>query len=259
MINGMYLSTMGAMVQSTRHATIANNLSNANTSGFKPDWTVFRALDAESALQGSHRGEIDEILEETGGGVWLDRTCTNFRGGTLRQTGNPLNAALEDSDPGQRSFFRIREPSSGKMLYTRDGHFTVREDGALVTHTGAQVLTADGDQIEVPPGSQLSIARDGSVIDQNNEIVGQIGVVRTADLDELTKIGGNAYEASDEARFEVYQEGVLNRYVEDSATDPIQEMVNMIEAHRTYETNMKFLTIQDETLGDTVRRVAALA
>lgn len=260
MIYGMYLSTMGAMVQSSRHATIANNLANANTTGFKPDWTVFRAVDAESEMNNNYAGEIDAILERTGGGVWLDRTVSNFQGGTLQETGNPLDLALDDSDdPRYRKFFRIRRDGDDTDYYTRDGHFAVRADGRLVTMSGASVLNADGDEIVVPVGSRPTVALDGMIFDQNGEELGQVGVVRTADLGRLQKMGDNLYTAEDDATFENQQGGVLAGMLESSATEPVFEMVDMVEAHRTYETNMSFLRIQDETLGETVRRVSATA
>ena len=72
MINGMYISTMGAMVQATRHATIANNLANVNTTGYKPDWARFRHIPSESEWNPEIRIAPDEILRRTGGGAWME-------------------------------------------------------------------------------------------------------------------------------------------------------------------------------------------
>lgn len=258
MIYGMYLSTMGAMSQSARHGTIANNLANANTTGYKPDWTVFRAVDAESVLKNSQREGLDQILEKTGGGVWVDETVSNFKVGALQETGNPLDMALDDSDdPRYRRFFTIRKEADGEMHYTRDGSFRVRGDGRLVTISGAEVTSINGDPIDIPVGARVHVAKDGTLFDQNDAEIAQVGVVRTADFGRLQKIGENLYIAEDGAQLEPAPSGVMGGHVEGSAVEPVFEMVDMVEAHRTYETNMTFLRIQDETLGDSVRRISA--
>lgn len=89
-------------------------------------------------------------------------------------------------------------------------------------------------------------------------MLGQIGVMRTADYEDLVKVGDNLF-FSDGAEWENWQNGVMPGYLEMSATHAIEEMTNMIEASRIYETNMRFLSIQDEQLGNAVRRIGQRA
>jgi len=263
MINGMYLSTMGAMVQVARHGSTANNLANTSTPGFKPDWTLYRAIPAESVLLDGNRAEIDRILQETGGGVWLERTVSDFTAGSYRATGNPLDLAIDDSkaDPGRTGFFMVRSADlAGDVYYTRDGHFMVNADGSLVNARGDHVLDTGGNPITIPAqATEVRVAEDGRIYNAADSAeIAQIGVVRTADPTKMRKIGDNLFRRED-AELQNDQRGIQEGTIEESAANPIYEMVSMIEGYRTYEANMRFIQIQDETLGDTVRRVGAVA
>ncbi|MCX7935157.1 MAG: flagellar hook-basal body protein [Planctomycetota bacterium] len=259
MIYGIYLSTMGALVQARRHDITANNLANVNTPGFKPDWAIFREVLAESLRQPGHRSEIDAILEKTGGGVWLDKTISNFKAGPLRLTGNPLDLALEDREAGKVSFFQVRKPDAAEVYYTRNGHFMLDQQRRLVTADGHLVLSPAGEPVVLPASGAFRINDDGAIFNEANEQVGQIGVVRTAEPNKLRKIGDSLFANPERAALAVDQRGIRAGVLEDSGANAIFEMVNMIEGHRLYEANMRFISIQDETLGQVVQRIAAVA
>jgi flagellar basal body rod protein FlgG len=260
MIYGMYLSTMGALVQARRHEAIANNLANASTTGFKPDWTIFRSIPAESALQPGHRTEIDALLEKTGGGVWLDRTASNFRSGPFRVTGNPLDLAIEDRDAQRTGFFMVRRPGESQVLYTRNGGFHQDLQGHLVTDSGGLVLSPERDPILLPPGETVRIDKDGVILDSRNNVLGSVGVAETADASPLRKVGDNLFaDDRNQVGFTLRRGGIRPEALEESGTNPIAEMAGMIEGHRAYEANMRFLTLQDDTLGQVVTRIAAFA
>ncbi|MDR1520782.1 MAG: flagellar hook basal-body protein [Planctomycetota bacterium] len=267
MIYGMYLSTMGALVQSHRHATIANNLANANTQGFKPDWSIFAEVPVENEFHPDRFFQWDKILMNTGGGVWNDASVTNLAPGPMRESGNPFDLALHDEPgSGQHSFFRLRPDNAGadEIYYSRDGHFIPDQDGVLRNVVGDLVLSPDGVPVNVTPpvpGSAITVRGDGVIVANNpanggNDILGQIGVFRTADHRDMVKTGDSRF-ISDGARMENWQNGVMSGYLEESATNAIEEMTNMIEASRIYETNMRFLSIQDEQLGNAVSRIAS--
>lgn len=256
---------MGALVQSGRHATIANNLANTNTHGFKPDWSIFQAVPTENEWHPERRFQWDKILMNTGGGVWNDKTITNLSPGPLQHTGNPLDVALHD-EPGsdKHSFFMIRQGDNpeGDILFTRDGHFVPDQDGVLRTVSGDLVVGPAGEPIILAPAEegQIHVRDDGSIVNLTlaggTEVLAVLGVQRTADFADMKKLGDSRFLA-DGAMMEPWQAGVKGEYIEESATNAIEEMTNMIEASRIYDTNMRFLTIQDETLGQTVRRVGA--
>ncbi len=264
MIYGMYLSTMGALAQSQRHATISNNLANTNTNGFKPDWSIFKEVPVENEFHPGRFYHWDEILMQTGGGTWNETTFTNLSPGPMEYTANPFDIALHDEPhSGKYSFFTMRADAPGsETYYSRDGHFVPDQNGILRNMAGDLVLDPAGNALNVtaPDGSVVTIREDGVIVANNGEnfILGQIGISRTSDWDLMVKIGDNHFR-SEGATMENYQDGVWGGYLEKSSTSAIEEMTNMIEASRIYETNMRFLTIQDEQLGNAVSRIARQA
>lgn len=262
MIYGMYLSTMGALVQTHRHATISNNLANTNTNGFKPDWSVFTEVPVENEFHPERIFQWDKVLMNTGGGTWNDITYSNLAPGPMEWTANPFDVALHDEPHSDKySFFTIRPDVQGaEVYYSRDGHFVPDQDGILRNMAGDLVLGPDGQAINVtaPENSVITVNEQGFIVANTldgNLILGQIGVSRTPDWDLMVKIGDNRFR-SEGAEMENYQDGIMGGYVEKSATSAIEEMTNMVEASRIYETNMRFLSIQDEQLGNAVRRIA---
>lgn len=266
MIYGMYLSTMGAMVQSQRHATISNNLANSTTNGFKPDWSVFTEVPVENEFHPERNMFWDKILMNTGGGVWNDTTVTNITPGPMQETGNIFDLALADEpNSGMTSFFTVRpDRADASTYYTREGHFVPDQNGILRNMAGDMVLDPGGNAINVtaPLGATVSVNEFGAIIANSEEggnlVLGQIGVMRTANYEDLVKVGDNLF-FSDGAEWQNWQNGVMGGYLEMSATHAIEEMTNMIEASRIYETNMRFLSMQDEQLGNAIRRIAQRA
>jgi flagellar basal body rod protein FlgG len=275
MINGMYLSTMGAMCEMARHETVANNLANANTDGFKPNFSIFRNVPAESVIKGEHRREIDRLLEKTGGGAWMDRTATDFTPGPVINTDNPLHVAINDHDPDRVSFFMTRAPNGAadEIRYSRNGSFMRAENGMLVTPDGDLVLNAAGGPIELTNSQGIyKVADDGTIsvsIDGiQNDVVGQIGLAslpREHAQFGLRQLGGNRYIIDQTIDFPIEFDtanrsaNMVSGMLEQSSTNPVYEMVDMINAHRSFELNMKFLTMQDQTLGQALSRLTARA
>lgn len=254
MINGVYISTMGAMTQASQHGQIANNLANTDTPGFKPVYATFREVLAESLLQPGWRPEINEKLVNTGGGAWMNSDSTAFVNGPLRETGNPLNAAIIDTN----GFFEVLK--DGQKYLTRDGSFTLDAAGNLVMSDGkTMVLDKGGNPLNLQGNEGLVyIGTDGSIKnEETGEALGKLSLVKADDLTKVEKIGDNLF---DPAEAEVTQAAltVNSGTIEGSAVNPIREMVAMIEATRAYQANMKFITIQDETLGRTVSTVGSV-
>lgn len=268
MINGMYLSCMGAMVEQAKHETTANNLANSETTGFKPDFATFMSIPAESVWKGLGRRESDLILEKTGGGVWMDQTTSDFTQGPMRETGSTFDLSIMDeNDKDKVSFFMIRpqgEQNADKTFYTRNGNFTQNSEGMLVTKNGDMVLDATGQPISIPAlnGGKLGVNRDGEITitrGTEEQIVGQVGLASTT-LSEaqrgLKKLGDSLFEP-DTAVMVGSPIGtkIASGVIEQSAVEPVKEMVAMIEGQRMYEQNMKFLSLQDESLGAAISRL----
>jgi flagellar basal body rod protein FlgG len=245
---------MGAMVESSQHGLVSNNLANANTVGYKSNVGTFRELLCESLLQPGHRPEVNKLLEKTGGGTWLNSTATVFENGPVNYTGNPLNAAIVDKN----GFFQVQK--DGQTYLTRDGEFSLNGDGQLVMADGkTPVLSDAGGPIDLAAyGGMVEIRSDGSIVSQEDgALIANLGLYRVEgdEFSKLEKVGDNMFNVKDGANLAAGGVRVAGGAVEDSAVNPVTEMVKMIEATRAYQANMKFITIQDETLGKTVSSV----
>lgn len=249
MIYGLYQSAAGMMVNEHRQDVLANNIANAETPGFKRQIASFaERIRADHA--GVRHGASDPRLDALTGGLWLAQTRTDFSEGTLTPTGQPTDVAL--AGPG---FFEV-ETERGRFL-TRDGRFTTLPDGQLVSVTdGARVLGVGGGPLRINPrGGDISISEDGRV-QQDNVSVGELSVVDVADY--------NALRQTEKGRFVVPQglatkksdAAVVQNQIESSGSQPMQELVSMIEASRAYQLNAQMASLQDQSLG---RLIAAVS
>jgi len=220
-ISGMYNLIDGSMTQQLRFETIANNMANSNTNGFKKDIISFyEALDMQS------------------------NSSTDFSPGPLRYTGNELDVALSS-----KGFFKVETPNG--LRYTRDGAFSINAEGILVTGNGDTVLGQSG-PITLENG-EVYIGRDGQVV-VNNESVDKILVVDFDDPQLLRKEGGSYYSyqgenngISTEPDAEIQQ-----KYLEGSNVNPTQEIVKMIETYRAFESVEKAIQSIDALTGTMV-------
>ncbi len=275
------------MAQSERLDTVANNLSNMDTPGFKKDIPTFKEYlahqEREHGAPEIPRGPITnkELYPLDGRDqsfVINDQTISNFKQGALRVTQNPLDLALDG--PG---FFEVSTPNG--VHYTKHGSFKVSTDGRLVTSQGFPVLAAQpgGLASALPPTSvqpnqgglptqggvaagqqttpdvsaryiNLSDARTTVSIAENGDLyagdrlVAKLGVVEFQNPKELRKHAGllfmnpNAANQLPEPVETKVKQGVL----ETSNVNPVEEMTNLIKAHRSYEQNLKALKAFDE-------------
>jgi flagellar basal-body rod protein FlgG len=232
---------------------IANNLANANTTGYKMRRTQFQDLIYQTMVQpGASAGAQTTV--PTGLQVGLgSRPVANaiiFTQGNFSQTDSPLDAVIQG-----RGFFQVRRPS-GEIAYTRAGAFQLNKDGNLVT--------ADGDllepQITIPAEAQgLTIAPDGTVSYQlpgqtSTQLAGQIQLANFQNPAGLSGIGRNLYLPTDGSGQPTVanpggQEGLgtlLQGYQEQSNVSVVEEFINLIVAQRGYEANSKVVKAADD-------------
>ncbi len=254
MLRALRTAALGMTAQQQGVDNIANNLSNANTTGFKRTSIVFHDLlyqTLQTAGQGEAGGTARPASLQMGHGAAAIATVRNFTQGSLTQTDNPLDLAINGD-----GFFQVQLPD-GSVAYTRDGTLTRSADGALVTQTGLPIepsITVPAEAIEV------HISQDGLLsarLQGQPDLVqlGQLELVRFANPGGLNPIGGNLFEpnaASGEPTVGTPgQDGmgfIFQGYVEASNVDVVQEMVNLITAQRAYEINSKMVTTSDDML-----------
>ena len=244
---GLYLSAEGAQAQSQRMEVISHNLANVDTPGFKRDLALFQARYAEAIEQGLDFPGSGSI-NDTGGGIVLRATATDFSGGPLKRTSIPTDMAL----PGE-GFFLVRKDE--EELLTRAGNFRLTNDGSLVTQQGDPVLDEAGTPIAIDPElGPWRLAQDG-VIEQAGTLV-PLAIVRPESLGQLTKVGENFFRATgDVSPLAPSERRVAGGFVEGSGVSPTLEMMQLIEASRAFEANVALIRHQDQMLAGITGRV----
>lgn len=177
-------------------------------------------------------------------GLRLEKMQTNFSQGGFEETTNPLDFAIEGN-----GFFRINTPQ-GEM-YTRNGNFTLNNNGEIVTKEGYYLMGQYG-SILLDQEFQLAdfrIAEDGAVI-LNNQLIDQIDIANITNVDVLRKYKEGYYQVAEgmEAEMEPFEGKVMQGFLETSNINSIQEMVDMIKILRLYESNQKVVQAYDDIL-----------
>ena len=227
---------------------VANNIANADTSGFKVEGLILEEETVSHARNFGVYGAPSFVLDQ---GVGRD-----FGQGAIRQTGRPLDVALE----GEGVFFRIGDPNGGPERYTRDGGFTSDGEGRLVTRDGRPVLDSGGAEIVLDPSQgEPTIAQDGT-ISQGGATVGQLGVVRFDMLSVLSKDGDGLYRnTSNEQPADATDAQVRQGMLEGSNVKPILEMTKLIEISRAYERVTKMIENANDLSRRSVERLGRVS
>ncbi len=186
------------------------------------------------------------VIGTINGGLRFDRIQTNFLGGGLGQTDNKLDFALKGD-----GFFKIQTPEG--IRYTRDGSFLTDSKGQLVTAEGYQVLGKNG-PIILNPDFNINTKGEISV---GNEYVDQINVVNVLNVNGLRKQGQNLYKIEENMnpQEEAFAGEILQGFVENSNVNTVNEMVDMINILREYESSQKVIRSYDEMLGKAVNEI----
>lgn len=249
MVYGSYLSAGGMLVNQYRMEVLANNLANAETTGFKQDLTVVRERMPQHMEDLVGFEASDPRLDGMTGGSLVAPTHTSFTQGPIEKTDRALDVALRG--PG---FFRVQTEAGER--YTRDGRFMVDEQGGLVTVAGHHpVLDESGSPITVPAGLRdaVRISASGDV-GAGDQSLGTLGRVAFEDTSLLRKQGGNLIQSLG-AEPQSLTSDLAVGAVERSTVDPVREMVSMIEVSRAYQMNATLLGLSDSTLGRAVNDV----
>ena len=217
----------GSLFQELRVGAISNNLANINTTAFKRDMISF-----------------DEVFNEV-------LSATDFSPGPGRHTGNELDVTLNGA-----GFFKIQ--TSEGIRYTRDGSFRLDGDGNLVNQQGDKVLGQNG-TIPIQDG-HVTIDKDGNVLVEN-ETVDKILVVDFQKQELLKKQGYSYYKYEGEEVDIISPEEISLQqgYVEQSNVNPTEEMIQMIEAYRAYESVQKAIQTMDEITNQLIADTGMMA
>jgi flagellar basal-body rod protein FlgG len=254
MINSLWISKTGMQAQQTQLDVISNNMANVSTNGFKRASAVFEDLMYQNLRQvGAADTEQNNLPTglQVGLGVRTVATSRSFTQGSLQQSGNQLDLAINGS-----GFIQVSMPD-GTTGYTRDGSLQVNGQGQLVTASGLQV--AGG--ITIPAEAQsITVGKDGVITvklpaNATPQQVGNIELASFVNPAGLEPLGGNMYAetvASGNPVNGAPGSGGLGQlmqgYVETSNVNVVQELVTMIQTQRAYEMNSKAIQTSDQML-----------
>ena len=250
----LHVARTGLDAQNTKMRVIANNLANVNTTGFKRDRADFETLAYQQMIAAGANSDSENKFAtglNLGSGVSLQGTSKINTQGTLTQTGNALDMAIEGS-----GFFQVQRPD-GSIAYTRAGNFSVTAEGTVVTSDGLPLIP----QVTVPEGAtSVTVGNDGTVSatlqgEATPTQLGQIELATFMNAAGLSSIGGNLLvESAASGTPQVGVAGLEGRgsirsgSLETSNVNVVEELVDMIETQRAYEVNSKMIKATDEML-----------
>ncbi len=243
MDSAFYIAGTAGLLAQQKLNSIAQNLANVNTIGYRADRRSFSTfLAGQSVLDGSS-GHTSAAYP-VGGKQYIDSSE-----GAMIRTGSKLDMALNG-----HGYFRIRL-KGGLEAYTRAGNFRLDGNGNLLTASGRSVLDDGGSPITLPRGS-LTVLEDGSM-SVNGKSVGRIGLVQITDPRAIRKMAGVLLTASP-TNVKPAGSGVrvMQGFTESSNVNAVQAMVELISVQRSFQMTMKMLqqydrlaTMMDEQVG----------
>ena len=244
---GLYLSAEGAHAQVQRMEVISNNLANVDSPGFKQQLAVLQARHAEAIKQGEDVSG-SESINDIGGGVLTKQTLTNFSRGILKQTGIPTDMAI-DGD----GFFEVMR--NGEKFLTRAGNFNRDNNGFLQTPDGFDVLSSDGEPIQILDTEPWHLTPDGYVVQEASGTI-PLSLVKPQQPGDLVRVGQNLFSSLAKV-MPVFADDrqVRGGYLEQSDVQPTTEMMSMIETSRAFEANVRLIQMQDNAMDSLINRV----
>ncbi len=275
----LWVPLSGALAQQRKVETIANNVANANTTGFKKDRAVFKehltAFEKGHDLDLPSKEFAPEDFYRTYGSenafVKVDGTYTNFTQGQVRPTNNPFDIALEG-----RGFIEVLGPNG--VRYTRKGNLYLNQQKELVTDLGMKVLqrvdlpeVGNGKEVidvikQIPQPAERALKLGNSKVTINNQgqvfqkgaLVGQINIVEFKNGSELKKEGSSLYINNDSRNILKTQRKTIVRQgsLEGSNVNPVEEMSNLIKAHRQLESIQRAIKTYDTMAGKAYSEIA---
>jgi flagellar basal-body rod protein FlgF len=241
MQSALYVSLSAQVALENRLTTIAGNVANLGTTGFRADGVKFDTFLSRAAS--------DPVAFASAGKTYISREK-----GALKQTGNDLDVAVDGEG------WLAVETSSG-IAYTRDGRMRIAADGMLQSAAGNAVLDPGGAAIIVDPNAgRISISRDG-MISQNGRQVGALGLFSIAENATLSRRDNSGVVPDRPAApvVDFVGQGVAQGYVEESNVNPVEEMVHLIEVQRTFEQVSASIDKSEQSLQDAIQKLGQVS
>ncbi|AWM85890.1 flagellar basal-body rod protein FlgF [Microvirga sp. 17 mud 1-3] len=241
MQSSLYVALSAQVALEKRLNTVANNIANINTGGYRAEEIKF-----------------ETILSQAGAGTVSfassGETYTSRRIGSVTRTDNPLDVAIQGD-----AWLSISTPSG--LAYTRDGRMKMNEAGELQTMDGYSVLDPGGAPILLnPQDGEPTIGRDGMITQRNNQI-GALGLFKIDNKSQLTRMGGSAVKPNlpATAMQDFTSVGVQQGYAEGSNVNPVLELTKMITISRTFDNAAATISETESSMMNAIRSLGPSA
>lgn len=239
MYKGIYISMTGMGMRQYELDAVANNLANINTTGYKRQQFASRLY----PLLSGRPYEPNAIYQDARAQTYFGTQYIDTSQGTLKQTHNPFDLAIQGE-----GFFAVRQ--GDKILYTREGSFTRDRENFLVTQTGLKVLDENNNPVIID-GTKIEIGRDGNILVDGNT-VGRIKLVK---INRVIHVGHSLYDGVEEGQANGQ---ILQGWIESSNVNPMNEMVQMIQAIRNFDFTQRVTTTFDQLAQRAVSEIARI-
>ncbi len=239
MDSGYYAACTALVARTQALDTVANNIANTSTVGFRAERNLFSSVLANAGS--SSTAPLNPVINSYG---ILSGTMADVTQGAMETTGNDLDLAIEG-----KGYFAVQ--TSDGTMYTRAGAFQMSSKGQVVTAAGDPVL-GDKGPIVIPTGGKISISNDGT-ISSDGAVIGKVKIVEFPQGTELANIGNSLYSAPPDAKplavvkDSTVQQGVL----EGSNVNAVSSMIQLVEAQRNAEMAQRALSMFNSEIDKT--------
>ncbi|MCQ2506578.1 MAG: flagellar hook-basal body protein [Lachnospiraceae bacterium] len=249
MLRGLYTAWTGMRTESKRLDVIANNVANSATVGYKGEGVTNQSFDDCLGIRVRDKNSpvgTTRMIGKMYLGTKIGEVYTNFTQGSVRQTGNSFDMALDG-----KGFFEVNVTDVNgvnHLRYTRAGDFHMTSEGYITDLNGNRLQCEGGDLMVDIDGGEVTIDKDGSVF-QNGELVDVIRIVDFEDYNYLKKFADTYLEPMEGYKYkDVAEAQLMQGYLENSNINVVSEMVNMISITRAYEAGQKVIQAYDSTM-----------
>ncbi len=244
MVRGLYTGWTGMYNEQKRLDVISNNLANSATVGFKKEGATSQSFDDVLAIK-VRDDHGDAYIGNMSLGVKIGEVYTDYSQGSVRETGNTYDLAIDGS-----GFFTIDYTDANgntSTRYTRAGEFLITKEGYVVTSEG-QHLMGESQWLQVPVDAvEVMVDTDGTVY-ADGTAVDKVRLTDFEDYNYLKKFGETMYQPVQGAVEKDATGSILQGFTEQSNVNVVSEMVNLINITRAYEANQKVIKAMDDLL-----------
>lgn len=239
MRDSLYVALSAQMALERRLDTIADNVANANTVGFRATGVKF-----EDVVSGA--GQKSVSFASSG------KTYLSGAHGSLSETGNPFDFAIQGD-----AWFAIDTPAGTVM--TRDGRFSMNENGELMSLEGHPVLDAGGAPIQLDPRNGPPKAGADGSLRQNDQLVGSIGLYNFDPGENFVRYGNSGIvpARTPEPVTDRSDVGMAQGFVEESNVNPVMEMTRLIMVQRAFENTAALIRQTDSSTDEAIKTLGS--